>query len=109
MEIGGTGDEARSREDTAPIRVDMSKRSYGGQVWFTPGSGGLAGGSSKVVMERFRYAGGGVGFLFLAVAFPLHAEQAEVTHDVNLRADPSTDNPPIRLLMQIRRASCRER
>jgi uncharacterized protein YgiM (DUF1202 family) len=50
-------------------------------------------------MKRFGYTVGFVGFLLLLVAFPLHAQQAEVTRNVNLRADPSTDNPPIRLLM----------
>src|ERR1039458_10604406 len=50
-------------------------------------------------MKRFGYTVGFVGFLVLVVAFPLHAQQAEVTHNVNLRADPSTDNPPIKLLM----------
>ena len=50
-------------------------------------------------MKRFGYTVGFVGFLLLVIAFPLHAQQAEVTHNVNLRADPSTDNPPIRLLM----------
>ena len=38
---------------------------------------------------------GFLGLLVLVVAFPLCAQQAEVTHDVNLRADPSTDNPPL--------------
>src|ERR1039457_1236630 len=99
MEICGTGDEARSREDTAPIRFDMSKRSYGGQVWFTPGSGGLAGRSRKVVMKRFRYAVGGVGFLLLARPFPPHAGPPEVPHDDPPGAAPPTDTPPIRLLM----------
>jgi hypothetical protein len=50
-------------------------------------------------MKRFGHTVGSVGFLLLLVAFPLHAQQAEVTHNVNLRADPSTDNPPIRLLV----------
>ncbi len=49
-------------------------------------------------MKRFGYTVGCVGFLLLVVAFPLHARQAAVTRNVNLRADPSTDNPPIRLL-----------
>lgn len=52
-------------------------------------------------MKRFGYTVGYVGFvgfLLLVVAFPLHAQQAKVTRNVNLRADPSTDNPPIRLL-----------
>jgi hypothetical protein len=53
----------------------------------------------EVVMKRFGHTVGSVGFLLLLVAFPLHAQQAEVTHNVNLRADPSTDNPPIRLLV----------
>src|ERR1035437_1785087 len=53
----------------------------------------------EVVMKRFGYVVGYVGFLLLSVAFPLHAQQAEVTRNVNLRADPSADNPPIRLLM----------
>ena len=50
-------------------------------------------------MKRFGYVVGYVGFLLLSIAFPLHAQQAEVTRNVNLRADPSADNPPIRLLM----------
>src|SRR5664279_233658 len=50
-------------------------------------------------MKRFGYTVGFLGFLLLAVAVPLQAQQAEVTHNVNLRADPSTDNSPIRLLM----------
>src|SRR5664279_6180340 len=53
----------------------------------------------EVVMKRFGHTVGFVGFLLLLVAFPLHAQQAEVTHNVNLRADPSTANPPIRLLV----------
>src|SRR5450759_2291711 len=53
----------------------------------------------EVVMKRFTFTVGFVGFLLLLVAFPLHAQQAEVTRNVNLRADPSADNPPIRLLM----------
>src|SRR5271169_4831970 len=52
----------------------------------------------EVVMRRFGNTVSAVGLLFLVVAFPLHAQQVEVTHDVNLRADPSTDIPPIRLL-----------
>ena len=50
-------------------------------------------------MKRFGHTVSSVGFLLLLVAFPLHAQQAEVTRNVNLRADPSADNPPIRLLM----------
>jgi hypothetical protein len=53
----------------------------------------------EVVMKRFGHTVGSVGFLLLLVAFPLHAQQADVMHNVNLRADPSADNPPIRLLM----------
>src|ERR1035441_6290027 len=59
----------------------------------------LARRSREVVMKRFAFTVGFVGFLLLLVAFPLHAQQAEVTRNVNLRADPSADNPPIRLLM----------
>jgi uncharacterized protein YraI len=39
--------------------------------------------------------------LWLAILFCAAvslAQTAEVTHNVNLRSDPSTDNPPIRLL-----------
>src|ERR1035441_10876699 len=50
-------------------------------------------------MKRFAFVVGLVGFLPLVVAFPVHAQQVEVTRNVNLRAAPSADNPPIRLLM----------
>src|SRR5664280_3594064 len=52
----------------------------------------------EVVMKRFGHTVGSVGLLLLLVAFPLHAQQVEVTRNVNLRADPSADHPPIRLL-----------
>src|ERR1035441_6075821 len=65
----------------------------------SPGGRGLAGRSREAVMKRFAFTVGFVGFLLLLVVFPLHAQQAEVTRNVNLRADPSADNPPIRLLM----------
>src|ERR1035438_9943650 len=55
--------------------------------------------SREVVMKRFGYTVGFVGFLLLLVALPLHGQQAEVTRNVNLRPAPSTDNPPIRLLI----------
>ena len=50
-------------------------------------------------MKRFRHTVGYVAVLLLIVAFPLYAQQAEVTRNVNLRPDPSSNNPPIRLLM----------
>src|SRR5664279_5993580 len=49
-------------------------------------------------MKRFWQTAGSLGLLLLAAMYPVRAQQAEVTHDVNLRADPSTANPPIRLL-----------
>jgi Bacterial SH3 domain len=52
----------------------------------------------RTALQATPRALGFVGFLLLVVTFPLHAQQAEVTHNVNLRADPSTDNSPIRLL-----------
>src|SRR5262249_52284525 len=35
----------------------------------------------------------------LAITAPAHGQTLEVTHNVNLRQDPSTDNPPIRLVL----------
>src|ERR1035441_9281792 len=52
-----------------------------------------------IVMKRLKYTVVYVGLLLLLVAFPLYAQQAEVTRNVNLRPDPSSNNPPIRLLM----------
>lgn len=50
-------------------------------------------------MKRLKYTVVYVGLLLLLVAFPLYAQQAEVTRNVNLRADPSSNNPSIKLLM----------
>src|ERR1035438_9386780 len=52
-----------------------------------------------IVMKRLKYTVVYVGLLLLLVAFPLYAQQAEVTRNVNLRADPSSNNPSIKLLM----------
>lgn len=47
----------------------------------------------RLLRRRVRFL-----LLLLIVAVPLRAQQAEVTHNVNLRSDPSTNNPPIGLL-----------
>jgi Bacterial SH3 domain len=49
-------------------------------------------------MKRFGRVTAVVGMLLLTVTFSLRAQRAEVTRNVNLRPDPSADNPPIRLL-----------
>jgi len=54
---------------------------------------------TEVTMKRFGRVTAVVGMLLLTVTFSLRAQQAEVTRNVNLRPDPSTDNPPISLLM----------
>lgn len=50
------------------------------------------------VINRFWQTAVSLALLLLAAVNPLRAQQAEVTHDVDRRPDPSTDNPPIRLL-----------
>jgi uncharacterized protein YraI len=49
------------------------------------------------IVRRFRIASAFLSLLILWTGVAL-GQTAEVTHNVNLRADPSTANPPIRLL-----------